>query len=638
MASCMTSKLPCSRANAAASCALRVRVMSDGIAACSTPSSSASGSTSPATTRASSRPPATAGPSRRPQLQRRTIYLHEPAPPSAAPLPIPPGSRTGRRSPRRRPVSCSSLSHLRDVGAQSRPRRHCVQPTRRTPCPARARAGHIASGHFPDSLRSQWALAKTSGHCSRQRRSGVLALPAACALAGQERARPECRRARLQDAGVRRPGGSRSHRTGLHAVHARARDCANCGPPLRRISRAWPDGASNPAGIVVSAGAKQALFNACFTLFGPGDDVIVPAPYWTSYPEIVTLARATDRRRRAASGQCAEGRCRPILERVLTPATRGLIINSPNNPTGAVYERHELDAILLWAAERGLWVISDEIYGRLCYDGSSRDQRAAPRPVAAGTRHCRGRSVEVLRHDRLARRLQLLICGDGEALRRRCRATSRPARRPRRRPRPSRRTATSRGCGKPCSPWCVSSSAGGSTPLSALQAALPRAEFTMPDGAFYIFVRVDDYYTRATRLRSILPRPAEERRRRARARYRVWRRSLRPAFLRRARGRDPRGDTAHGCPAARRGRDRRRRRQRDFLTSHARTGADYERHRSRRRGRPRRLHAGRTTSMSSSRRRSCSPAAPVTASDHRSSRCSSSACSSTWPCFRPTPW
>jgi aspartate aminotransferase len=121
-------------------------------------------------------------------------------------------------------------------------------------------------------------------------------------------------------------------------------------------------------GVVVSAGAKQALFNACFSLFGPGDDVLVPAPYWTSYPEIITLARA---RPVVAHGDPDNAlKVDPAaLERAVTPATRGLIINSPVNPTGAVYARHELDGILLWAAERGLWVISDEIYGQLCYDG-----------------------------------------------------------------------------------------------------------------------------------------------------------------------------------------------------------------------------------------------------------------------------
>jgi aspartate aminotransferase len=125
---------------------------------------------------------------------------------------------------------------------------------------------------------------------------------------------------------------------------------------------------ADPAGVVVSVGAKHAIFNACFTLFGPGDDVLVPAPYWTSYPEILRLARA---RPVFVAGDPAHGlKVDPTaLDAALTPATRGLLLNSPTNPTGAVYARDELDALLLWAAERELWVISDEIYNRICFDG-----------------------------------------------------------------------------------------------------------------------------------------------------------------------------------------------------------------------------------------------------------------------------
>ena len=123
------------------------------------------------------------------------------------------------------------------------------------------------------------------------------------------------------------------------------------------------------ASIVVSAGAKQALFNACFTLFGPGDDVLVPVPYWTSYPEIVRLARA-----RPVPVPPREGAGHRLdvqaLEAVVTPATRGLILNSPSNPTGLVYTLPELRALVEWAAGRGITVISDEIYGRICFDGA----------------------------------------------------------------------------------------------------------------------------------------------------------------------------------------------------------------------------------------------------------------------------
>jgi aspartate aminotransferase len=123
---------------------------------------------------------------------------------------------------------------------------------------------------------------------------------------------------------------------------------------------------TNPAGVVVSNGAKQAMFNVCFTLFGPGDEVLVPVPYWTSYPEIVSLARAST----VLVAGDPENALKVDVERLeqsITDRVRGLILNSPSNPSGAVYEQAELDAILLWAAERGIWVISDEIYGRLCY-------------------------------------------------------------------------------------------------------------------------------------------------------------------------------------------------------------------------------------------------------------------------------
>lgn len=122
----------------------------------------------------------------------------------------------------------------------------------------------------------------------------------------------------------------------------------------------------DPAGVVVSVGAKQALFNACFTLFGPGDEVLIPTPYWTSYPEMVKLARAVPVF--VPSGEQAGFKISTAdLESAATPRTRGLLLNSPGNPSGAVYTRAELEAILAWAERRGVVVISDEIYGRICF-------------------------------------------------------------------------------------------------------------------------------------------------------------------------------------------------------------------------------------------------------------------------------
>jgi aspartate aminotransferase len=125
---------------------------------------------------------------------------------------------------------------------------------------------------------------------------------------------------------------------------------------------------ADPAGVVCTSGAKQALFNACFTLFGPGDEVIVPAPYWTSYPALVRLARAEPKIIETTPEQGFKVNL-PMLEAAWSPRVRGIIINSPSNPTGAVYTKDELAAIAQWAARRDVWIISDEIYMRICFTG-----------------------------------------------------------------------------------------------------------------------------------------------------------------------------------------------------------------------------------------------------------------------------
>lgn len=126
-------------------------------------------------------------------------------------------------------------------------------------------------------------------------------------------------------------------------------------------------GAFAPTDVVVSNGSKQSLFNACFVLFGPGDEVLIPTPSWTSYYEMVGLARAEAV---AVHGDPANGLkvSAEMLAAAATPRTRGVMLNSPCNPTGAVYSRPELEAILALAEERGWWVISDEIYRRISYD------------------------------------------------------------------------------------------------------------------------------------------------------------------------------------------------------------------------------------------------------------------------------
>ena len=123
---------------------------------------------------------------------------------------------------------------------------------------------------------------------------------------------------------------------------------------------------TSPDGVVVSTGAKQALFNALFVLTGPGDRVLVPVPYWTSYPQMTHLARAEMVEVRGPVGRGY--RVGPDeLEAAWDPSVRLLMLNTPSNPSGSVYRLEELEAIAEWATERDVWILSDEIYARLCY-------------------------------------------------------------------------------------------------------------------------------------------------------------------------------------------------------------------------------------------------------------------------------
>ena len=118
--------------------------------------------------------------------------------------------------------------------------------------------------------------------------------------------------------------------------------------------------------IVVSSGSKQAIFNACFSLFGPKDKVLIPSPAWVSYPQIVHLCRAEPV---AVPGDAEWGLKVSVadLERHTDKLVRGLILCSPCNPTGAVYTAAEVKAIATWARENSVWVIADEIYRHINY-------------------------------------------------------------------------------------------------------------------------------------------------------------------------------------------------------------------------------------------------------------------------------
>ena len=121
------------------------------------------------------------------------------------------------------------------------------------------------------------------------------------------------------------------------------------------------------AEVLVTNGGKHAVYNTCATLLNPGDEVLLPAPYWTTYPESIALAGGTAV---PLSTDTASGFRVTVdqLEAARTPATKALMFVSPSNPTGAVYPADEMEAIGRWAVEHGIWVIADEIYEHLIYD------------------------------------------------------------------------------------------------------------------------------------------------------------------------------------------------------------------------------------------------------------------------------
>ncbi|MBS3119211.1 pyridoxal phosphate-dependent aminotransferase, partial [Candidatus Woesearchaeota archaeon] len=138
----------------------------------------------------------------------------------------------------------------------------------------------------------------------------------------------------------------------------------------------------SPEQVIVSTGAKQALFNAMSALLNPGDEVLIPVPYWTSYPEMVAFC----------DGKPVFVPTRDFMpdtdsvEKAITRRTKLLIINSPNNPSGAVISKKNMKALAELAADKGLWVISDEIYEKIIYEGShvsfgSLDRRAFEKTI-----------------------------------------------------------------------------------------------------------------------------------------------------------------------------------------------------------------------------------------------------------------
>ena len=130
------------------------------------------------------------------------------------------------------------------------------------------------------------------------------------------------------------------------------------------------DAPLSPADIIVTNGGKQAVYMACAAVIDPGEEVLLPAPYWTSYPETIGLAGGIPVP--VVAGLDTDYKVTvPQLEAARTDKTVAMILCSPSNPTGAVYSPAELKAIGKWAVDKGIWIISDEIYDKLTYDGAT---------------------------------------------------------------------------------------------------------------------------------------------------------------------------------------------------------------------------------------------------------------------------
>jgi len=166
----------------------------------------------------------------------------------------------------------------------------------------------------------------------------------------------------------------------LEAAEAAVRDKVNHGytaagglPELREAIAAKTLRDSgfevDPGRVLVTNGGKQAVYSAFATLLDPGDEVLLPAPYWTTYPESIALAGGVPVQ---VTADETTGYLVTVeqLEAARTPRTKVLLFVSPSNPTGAVYPREQVEAIGRWAHENGLWVITDEIYEHLVYDGA----------------------------------------------------------------------------------------------------------------------------------------------------------------------------------------------------------------------------------------------------------------------------
>ena len=125
---------------------------------------------------------------------------------------------------------------------------------------------------------------------------------------------------------------------------------------------------AKPENVILTTGGKQSLANTLLVMLNDGDDVLLPCPYWTSYPDLIRLAGGNPVLVKADSSRGF--RIDPSdLEKAVTPRTRMMILNSPSNPTGVAYTQEELDALVTWCFDHDVFVRADEMYEQLVYDG-----------------------------------------------------------------------------------------------------------------------------------------------------------------------------------------------------------------------------------------------------------------------------
>jgi len=148
----------------------------------------------------------------------------------------------------------------------------------------------------------------------------------------------------------------------LQKGHTRYAEIAGLAPLREEIARALPD--HEAKNVIITNGSKQALFSIFQVVCNPGDEVIVPRPCWVSFTEQIKLAGG----RPILVNTCDHQLDLAAIEKAVGPRTRAILINSPNNPTGAVYPQRDLEDVAALARERGLFVISDEAYARFVYD------------------------------------------------------------------------------------------------------------------------------------------------------------------------------------------------------------------------------------------------------------------------------